>query len=264
MSFYPDRPLNFGHKGASYEAPENTLPAFLLAADMGADGIELDVQLSADDEVVVIHDFTLDATTNGSGRVADCTLAELKMLDAGGWFDPDFAGQQIPTLQEVVDAVGDRLLMNIELKTLSLRDEGLVDAVARIVEENGLIDRVVVSSFQPASLWHMHRRNPSIPLGLLYSPDLPPVLRHGWLRHLVRPEALHPYYQIVNPEYVKWARKRGYHVNTWTVDDPGDMWQLVRMGIDIVITNRPELMTQVLKAAHGRLRPLLPMLPAPR
>ena len=79
MSFYLDRPLNFGHKGASYEAPENTLPAFLLAADMGADGIELDVQLSADDEVVVIHDFTLDATTNGSGRVAGCTLAELKI-----------------------------------------------------------------------------------------------------------------------------------------------------------------------------------------
>ncbi|MBN1658911.1 MAG: glycerophosphodiester phosphodiesterase [Anaerolineae bacterium] len=264
MSFFLDRPLNFAHRGASYEAPANTLPAFLLAAEMGADGIEFDVQLSKDGEVVVIHDFTLDATTNGSGPVAEHTLAELKMLDAGGWFDPDFAGQQIPTLQEVIDTVGDCLLFNVEIKAAGLRDTGLVEAVVRLIEENGLLERVVVSSFNPASLWRVRRQNPAIPIGLLYAPDMPPVLRHAWLHHLVRPDAMHPYYATVSPAYVQWARKLGYRVNTWTVDDPGDMWRLVRMGVDVVITNRPETLALVLKAACGRLRPPLPMLPAPR
>ena len=264
MSFYLDRPLNFAHQGVSHEAPANTLPAFLLAADMGADGIEFDVQLTRDGEVVVIHDFTLDATTNGSGPVSDHTLAELKMLDAGGWFDPDFAGEQIPTLQEVIDAVAGRLLFNIEIKIASLRDPGLVEAVVRLVEENGLLERVVVSSFNPASLWRVRRRNPAIPIGLLYAPDMPPVLRQAWLRHVVRPNAMHPYYTTLSPAYVRWARRCGYQINTWTVDDPGDMWRLVRMGVDVVITNRPDVLALVLKAARGRVRPPLPMLPAPR
>ena len=133
---YPDRPLNFAHRGASYEAPANTLAAFLLACELGADGIELDVHLSSDGEVVVIHDFDVEATTDGQGRVRDKTLAELKALDAGGWFDPTFAGQRIPTLQEVIDAIGHHLLLNVELKTDNLRDDGLPAAVVQILEEN--------------------------------------------------------------------------------------------------------------------------------
>ncbi|NIV29434.1 MAG: glycerophosphodiester phosphodiesterase, partial [Anaerolineae bacterium] len=124
-SFYLDRPLNFAHRGASHQAPENTLAAFLLASELGADGIELDVQLSRDGEIVVIHDFVLDTTTDGAGPVRERTLAELKELDAGHRFDSAYAGQEIPTLQEVIDAVGHRLLLNIELKTASWRDDGL-------------------------------------------------------------------------------------------------------------------------------------------
>ena len=118
------RPLNFAHRGASHEAPANTLAAFLLAVDLGAEGIELDVHLSKDGHVVVIHDFDVAATTDGQGLVCDKTLAELKDLDAGSWFDPVFAGQRIPTLQEVIDAVGGRLLLNIELK-VRVDDGGL-------------------------------------------------------------------------------------------------------------------------------------------
>lgn len=250
MSFYLDRPLNFAHRGASYEAPANTLSAFLLAAEMGADGAELDVQLSQDGELVVIHDFTVDATTSGSGRVAGHTLAELKRLDAGSWFDRAFAGEKIPTLQEVIDAVGDRLLLNIEIKTSRLLDNALVDAVIRIVEENRLLERVILSSFSPGALWRARRRHPGLLLGLLYSPDMPLVLRRAWSRVLVRPDALHPYYLTVDRAYMRWARKHDYRVNTWTVDDPGDMWQLVRMGVDTVITNRPDLFAQVLRQAR--------------
>ncbi len=160
MSFYLDRPLNFAHRGASHEAPANTLAAFLLAVDLGADGIEFDVHLSKDGHAVVIHDFDVSATTDGQGLVRAKTLAELKELDAGSWFDPVFAGQRIPTLQEVIDAVGHRLLLNIELKTSGWGDGGLAAKVTHIVEQNGLVDRVILSSFNPLTVWRAKRRNP--------------------------------------------------------------------------------------------------------
>jgi glycerophosphoryl diester phosphodiesterase len=251
-SFYLDRPLNFAHRGASYEAPENTLAAFLLAAELGADGVEFDVQLSRDGEVVVIHDFSLEATTDGQGLVRDKTLAELKELDAGGRFDPPFAGQRIPALQEVLDAVGRRLLLNIELKTASLRDDGLAAKVVRAVEENGLLDRVVVSSFDPLAVRRVKQLNPWIPTGLLYDPSQPIFLRRAWLRLLVRPDALHPYYKMVDEAYMRWAKGKGYRVHTWTCDDPGEMWQLVRYGLDLIMTNRPDLLRQVLLTFRER------------
>lgn len=246
-SYYSERPLNFAHRGASHEAPENTIAAFLLAAELGADGIELDVQLSKDGEVAVIHDFSLESATDGHGPVRARTMAELQKLDAGSWFDPTFAGQQIPTLQQVVDAVGPRLLLNIELKTASLTDSNLARAVVRIVEENQLLDRVVISSFNHLALRKVRQLNPWIPIGLLYSPDIPLPLRRTWLRPLLRPEALHPYYEMLDSKTVRWAKERGYRLHTWTVDDPGAMWQLMRLGVDLIITNRPDLLRQVLR-----------------
>jgi glycerophosphoryl diester phosphodiesterase len=248
-SFYRDRPLNFAHQGASYEAPGNTLAAFLLAAEMGADGIELDVQLSRDGEIVVIHDPTLEATTDGRGPVQDWTLAELKRLDAGSWFHRAFAREQIPTLQQVVDAVGHQLLLNLELKTPQVGDDGLAAAVVRLLEENHLLDRVVISSFNPLAIWRVRRRNPWIAVGLLYAPDMPLLLRWPWTRHLVRPDALHPHHTSVDAGYVRWARKKGYRVHTWTVDDRQTMERLTRAGTDLIITNRPDLLRQVLDGA---------------
>jgi glycerophosphoryl diester phosphodiesterase len=266
-SFYLSQPLNFAHRGASHEAPENTLAAFLLAAELGADGIELDVQLSKDGELVVIHNFALESTTDGQGPVQGKTLAELKELDAGAWFDPVFAGQRLPTLQEVLDTVGQRLLLNIELKTPSLRNDSLAAATVRLLEDNHFQDRVVVSSFNPLVLQRVRRLNPWIPLGLLYAPDVPIILRRAWFRHLLRPAALHPHHSMVDDRYVRWARKRGYRIHTWTVDDPGQMWQLMRQGVDIIITNRPDLLKQVLLTGPGRERPSaghLPSMPRPK
>ncbi len=250
-SFYLDRPLNFAHRGASHQAPENTLAAFLLASELGADGIELDVQLSRDGEIVVIHDFVLDTTTDGAGPVRERTLAELKELDAGHRFDSAYAGQEIPTLQEVIDAVGHRLLLNIELKTASWRDDGLTRAVVQAIEDNHLLDRTIVSSFNPLALRRVSKLNPSIPIGLLYAPDLPLPLRHPWVRHLLELDAIHPHHSLVDEGYVPWAREQGYCVHTWTVDDPGGMRRMVRLGVDMVITNRPDLFRQVLQAGPG-------------
>ncbi|MFC2037826.1 glycerophosphodiester phosphodiesterase [Chloroflexota bacterium] len=247
MCFYLDRPLNFAHRGASYEAPANTLAAFQSAVELGADGIEFDVHLSKDGEMVVIHDFVLDATTDGHGPVRARTLAELKELDAGIWFDPSFAGQRIPTLQEVVEAVGDCLLLNVEIKTMSLRGEGLAESVVRLIEDNHLSDQVIVSSFNPLAVWRVKRLNPRIPVGLLYSPEQPLFLRKLWFRHVIRAEAVHPDYRLVDGEYVRWAREQGYRIHTWTVDDPAAMRQLMHDGVDIIISNRPDLLGQVLE-----------------
>jgi glycerophosphoryl diester phosphodiesterase len=249
-TFYPGRALNFAHRGASHQAPANTLAAFRLAAEMGADGLELDVHLSRDGEPVVIHDFSLEATTDGQGRVSEKTLAELKQLDAGGWFDARFSGERIPTLQEVIDAVGQRLLLNIELKAEGWQDNGLAAAVVRSVEDNQLLERVILSSFNPLTLWHVRRLNPWIATGLLYSPDMPLVLRKAWPRHLIRPTALHPYYPMIDAGFMRWAHERGYRVHTWTVDEPEDMWRMVRHGVDLIITNRPDLLAKVLEAAQ--------------
>jgi glycerophosphoryl diester phosphodiesterase len=261
-SFYLDRPLNFAHRGASHDAPDNTLPAFLLAAELGADGIELDVQLSRDGELVVIHDFVLETTTDGHGPVRDRTLAELKELDAGGWFDPVFSGQRIPTLQEVIEAVGHRLLLNIELKTSSLQDDGLAAAVVRTIEDNHLLDQTIVSSFNPLAVWRVKVKNPWIFTGLLYAPELPLHARRPWLRHLLQPDALHPHHSLVDEQHVSWIKRGGYRVHTWTVDEPGDMWQLKQRGVDLIITKRPDILAQVLGAGPGRERPATNRLPS--
>jgi glycerophosphoryl diester phosphodiesterase len=262
MSFYLDRPLNFAHRGASHEAPANTLAAFLLAVELGADGIELDVHLSKDGHVVVIHDFDLAATTNGQGLVCAKTLVELKELDTGSWFDPVFAGQRIPTLQEVIDAVGHRLLLNIELKTSGWGDGGLAAKVGHIVEQNGLVDRVILSSFNPLTVARARWRTPQIATGLLYAEEMPLFLRKAWLRRLVRPTALHPHYAMVDAQYVWWANKQAYRVHVWTADDPGDMRRLMRAGVDIIITNRPDLLREVMQAGQVAADESMQRLPA--
>lgn len=252
--FSIDRPLNFAHRGASHEAPENTLAAFLLAAELGADGIEFDVRLSRDGEVVVIHDASLERTTNGQGLVRDRTLAELKQLDAGSWFDPAFAGESIPTLQEVIERVGHRLLLNIEVKTEGRSGDDLVAEVVRLVEDHQLLDRVILSSFHPLALRRAKQLNPRVQVGLLHAPDQPLPLRRAWLHRLTRLDAVHPHHTLVNAAYMRWARRHGYRVHPWTCDDPADMVRMISEGVELIITNRPDRLRQVL-AERGSAQP---------
>jgi glycerophosphoryl diester phosphodiesterase len=240
------RALNIAHRGASAVAPANTLAAFEKAVELGADGIELDVHLSADGVPVVIHDFAVDATTDGSGRVSEMTLAQIKQLDAGTHFDPAFAGARIPTLAEVLQAFGDRLLLNVELKSVSLRDNGLERAVLAMVKKHELESRVLLSSFNPFSLRRAKRVAPDVRAGLLYAPDLPLFLSRAWLAPLFPHEARHPKHTMVNARYMRWARRRGYRVNVWTVDDPGEMRRLIGLGVNGIITNVPDMLREIL------------------
>lgn len=247
-AFKRDRPLNFGHRGARAAAPENTLAAFRLAAEMGADGVELDVQLSSDDEVVVIHNFTVDATTDGRGAVRGMTLARLKTLDAGSWFDPAFAGERIPTLQEVFDAVAHRLLINVELKSVPGRSRGLEAEVVRLIEDNNLSHRIIVSAFNPLAVRKVKKLNPNIPVALLHSPDQPAFLRRAWLAPLIPHEYRHPHRFLVNERSLAWCRQKGYQVNTWTVNEPGEMHRLIALGVDGLITDYPHRLAEILDA----------------
>jgi glycerophosphoryl diester phosphodiesterase len=234
------RPLVLGHRGASHAAPQNTLAAFRKAADVGADGIELDVHLSRDGVPVVIHNNSVGATTDGTGLVRELTLVQLKALDAGARFDaPDsdasFAGERIPTLEEVLAEVGARVLVNIELK--AGQTVALVSAVVDLVRRMGMADRVWFSSFKPYALYRAHASAPEIPCGLLYGPLNPGTLL---LRPFTPHEALHPYKDLLTKRSVHRAHQRGLRVFTWTLDDPVVARKFATWGVDGIITNEPE------------------------
>jgi glycerophosphoryl diester phosphodiesterase len=237
MNWFADSslPLIIGHRGASADAPENTLAAFGLALDQGADGVELDVQLSADGWPVVMHDERVDRMTSGVGRVTDLTLAELQRLEMA-------QGQTPPTLDEVLETFGTRLLYNIEVKDFGWRDRGLETAVADLIIAHHLEDHVLVSSFNPLSLRRLRRCLPSrVPLALIRDA--------GWLQYgyfVADGAADHPYFGLVDEAYMGWARKRGYRVNVWTVDDPSEARRLSALGVHGLITNKPAFIRESL------------------
>jgi glycerophosphoryl diester phosphodiesterase len=215
---------------------------------MGADGVELDVQLSRDGEAVVMHDFTVDHTTDGRGAVRRLTLAQLKELDAGRWFGPAFAGERVPTLQEVFDAVAHRLLINVELKSVPGRSRGLEAEVVRLIEDNNLSHRVIVSAFNPLALRRVKKLNPNIPTALLYAPGQPLFLRRAWLAPFVPHEYRHPHHTLVDERSLAWYRQKGYRVNTWTVDEPVEMRRLIDLGVDGIMTDHPDRLAAILDA----------------
>jgi glycerophosphoryl diester phosphodiesterase len=241
------RTLNIAHRGASAAAPPNTLAAFEEALERGADAIEFDVRLCADNVAVVMHDATVDATTNGSGRVANMTLAELKRLDAGSSFDAAFAGERVPTLIEVLETVGDRLLLNIELKSEDLLGDRLEQAVVDAIDQSALGARVLISSFNPLALRRIQQISPHLATALLYTPATRASVRVGRLISPGHYGALHPHHTLVDERSMRWARQHDYSVHVWTVDDVGEMQRLISCGVDGIITNVPEVLGSILR-----------------
>ncbi len=243
-AIYQGHTLVFGHRGAKAYAPMNTLPAFELAAHQGADGVELDVHFSKDRELVVIHDFMVDNTTNGHGRVRDMTLAQLKELDAGSWFGETFRGVQIPTLDEVFEAVGKKLFINVEIKVEAPDTDGLEQAIADKIAQFDLRQRVIVSSFDLPVLGRFRQFMPDVPVGFLHS-GVPSEAEKIKLHDLYF-EAVHPHHSLIDGGYMDWAKSNGYRVNTWTVNDPARAFELRNLGVDGIISDDPDVILKAL------------------
>jgi glycerophosphoryl diester phosphodiesterase len=240
------------HRGFSGQAPENTLTAFRAAIAAGADMIELDVHLTRDNEVVVIHDDTLERTTNGKGNVAEKTLAELKGLDAGSWFNSRFAAERIPTLAEVLEIVRNRIRVNIELKkgkNFPYTMEELADRTLAVVEKAGMTDQVLFSSFDPAAVNRIKEKAPLFPIALIV--DKP------W----EKPEdpgagACYPTLNcrttVLNEENIRRAHTAGIRVHVWTVNTKEAMEKFIALGVDGIITNHPDSLIDLLKGKTAK------------
>jgi glycerophosphoryl diester phosphodiesterase len=237
----PNQTEVFAHRGAKMVAPENTIPAFEQAIELGAHGVEFDVQCSKDGVLVVMHDFTVDKTTNGHGRVADLTATELGKLDAGSHFDKKFSNVGVPTLEEVLAVTAGRLKLNIEIKSQDHLGGHEVEPLVEMIQKGNLYDQVIVSSFNPITLIKLRHLDPQVALGLLYrGQQLPSFLREILLSPTLRPEAFHPHHTLIDEEYMVWANAIPAAVNTWTVNDPDEARRLATLGVNTIITDVPD------------------------
>jgi glycerophosphoryl diester phosphodiesterase len=242
-------PLIIAHRGASLHAPENTLSAFATAIQQGAHAIELDAKLSADGQVVVIHDATVNRTTDGKGRVANLELTALRDLDAGSFFSEQYRGEKIPTLIEVFELVaGKRMLVNVELTNYTTPHDDLVKQVCDLVVRFGMEKSVLLSSFLPSNLTAARGLLPDTPQGFLAG--------RGWMGWWSRSfgfnfgdyQALHCNLKDVRTRQVVRVHRLGRRVHVWTVNTVKDLRRLFDWGVDGVFTDDPLLAFEALKA----------------
>lgn len=239
----------FGHRGASGYAPENTLEAFELVARMGADGVELDVHLSRDGELMVAHDETVDRVSDGEGLIIGMTSAELKKLHFNRTH-PEYEKATIPTLREVFELLKPTgMKINIELKNSRILYERLEEKCIRLAEETGMLRRVLFSSFNHYSMVHIKEIDPSLPAGLLYDATMVRPWDYAASLHV---DAIHPHYsELQIAGEADQAHALGLQVNTWTVNEETDLEAALRAGADIIISNFPDRAIRVRDRLKG-------------
>ena len=232
-----------GHRGASGHAPENTLAAFRRAVELGARFIETDLQLSRDSRLVAMHDDTLDRTTNGRGPVNRLTLAELRELDAGSWFGPQFAGERIPTLEEILQFARETdVVFYLEIKASGAW--GMEHTVVGALREAQEVVRPVVLSFDAAALVAVRRIEPTLMTGFLFQWPLEDAVERAIS---VGARQLAPHGDQVTPELVTAARRNNLQVVTWTINGPAQMRALISAGVDGIMTDYPDRLVAVLR-----------------
>ncbi|MBI4340170.1 MAG: glycerophosphodiester phosphodiesterase [Chloroflexi bacterium] len=230
------RPLVIAHRGASGEAPENTMAAFRLAVEQGTDVVELDVHMTSDGYPVVIHDDLLSRTTSGAGLVRQASLAEIRRLDAGAWFGGRFAGERVPTLEEVVAWAKGRVALAIEIKNIPFRYRGIEASVTGVLERCNALGEHEVFSFDHVCARRFKAREPGLLTGVCYRGD---VIDHVALAKEANATVLHPMLLDMRPEAIKEAHAAGLLVFPWAADDPEDIRALVALGIDGITTSYP-------------------------
>ncbi len=243
------RPLLVAHRGSSGTAPENTMAAFRKAIAAGADMIELDVRMTRDYHLVVLHDSTVRRTTNGSGAACGMTLQELKSLDAGSWYGPRFRGERVPTLREVMEMLPSHVGLNIEVKTDGdpRPDRALEESLVLIIREQGMTSRVLVSSFDHGHLRRMHALDPSVPLGILYVPVRDIGRSPSRLARRCGATAFICSRTQVRKRHVDDAHGHGIVVGVYGVSTPEHYRRMRSFGIDAIVTDYPERIAPLMR-----------------
>lgn len=236
--------INFAHRGAAGHYPENTMLAFAKALELGATGIESDVQMTRDGQLILIHDETLQRTAGTAEWVKDLTLAEIKQLEVGSWFHADYVGERIPTLEELLDLVsGTDALVNLELKTGVVLYPGIEQKVLDTVRRYGLSERIIISSFNHYSLVECKSLAPDIRTGILYMEGLYEPWNYA---KRIGADALHAYQYALTPELVAEAKAAGVVYHPFTVNDPKVMQALIAAGVAGIITDFPDRLAELL------------------
>lgn len=244
-------PWIIGHRGAMGHAPENTLISFEKGWRLGADGLECDVHLSRDGRLVVIHDGTLERTTDGRGAVRRMDWGELRRLDAGAWYHPRFRGQRLLRLPDLLEWIrpkrspgGRPLHLLVEIKSGSPRTPGVARRVVWALRAGGMLRRSWVISFDHDVVREVKRLCPRLPAGLIFHkrlPDLAARLRRA------KADGSFPLWKLVNPKLVQRARRGGRFLGVWTVNDAKAMRRMIRLGVDAITTNYPDRLRRILK-----------------
>ncbi len=237
------------HRGASAYYPENTLVAFAGAITMAADMVELDVQLTADGEVVVFHDEKINRCTNGKGAIADYTLARLKKLDAGSWFAENYAGVRVPTLAEVLKLCQNKIAVNIEIKTEAVTDKisgGIEEKCLKVVNHIGMRDHVVFSSFDPRAIGHLKQIDGLSPAAVLFEKKYYGSKMPSQIVESLGADAFNCSARELNGKWLADLKQYGIPVNVYTVNDEKKMMRLLTLGVNGIFTNRPDVLKRVL------------------
>jgi glycerophosphoryl diester phosphodiesterase len=242
-------PIVIAHRGDRAYAPENTLAAFKQAAEKGADAVEFDVKLSADGQVIVLHDQTVNRTTNGKGNVAKLPFEALKELDASEQFPGKFLNERIPSLEEVFETLGKKIYMNIELTNYSTPNDPLVTKVVDLVKQHGMGNQVLFSSFIPKNLRKAHSLMPDVPCGLLSLPGLMGLWSRS-IGYLGDYETLNPFFTDINSKLVTRVHSAGKQINAWTVNAVADLNRIIGLSVDGIISDDPMLVLQLLGRAN--------------
>jgi glycerophosphoryl diester phosphodiesterase len=240
--------LIIGHRGAMKIAPENTLASFRLAVQQGCDGIELDVQLTKDEKLVVCHDASIDRTTDGRGPIIQMTAQEVRRYDAGSWFSPAYSGERIPLLEEVFECVPRDMMLNVEIK--NGYGPALENALLALLRRKSAFEQVVVSSFDHGLLQRLKWKEAKVRIGLLFPADYFGNISMRAKSLGVDVYSLHPHYFLLNRTDVRIAAAAGYRIYPYTVDNGAEMRRLLRYGVSGIITNRPRL----LRTARSRFK----------
>ena len=247
-------PLIIAHRGGVASAPENTLPAFQSAFEHGADGIELDVRMTRDSQLVVYHDRSLDRIGGRRGLVSNATLAEMRALDAGGWFAPEYRGVQAPTLDEVFELLPSNSLVNVEMKAVIHNMRLIAHRVADVIRRHDRWDSTLVASFNPISLWELRRIEPRIMRGYIWSRRHPPPISSRIFSPLVKAHWYDPSDTSYNPRLMRSVRARGVRTLAWDVDFDCDLSQMADARLDATVTDNLEtLLQQRRQLIHSQL-----------